>query len=130
MVQNGLIFLKDFTMRLEIKKEKELDKQHRTDIIEEARHIAYDFKRWGFRLKIYPLHPYKGWAKMTPQQIYNPEIYDLYLSDECVAKDMYITDLRKVHLVAKRYKHNYGVKKLRENIKEILEYGIKKHKRV
>lgn len=62
MAQIGQIFLKDFMMRVEIKKCKELDKQHRANIMEEARHIAYDFKRWGFRLKIFSLHQHKGWA--------------------------------------------------------------------
>lgn len=107
-------------MKLETKMRKELEKQHREKIIEDARHIAYDFKRWGFRLNIYPLHPHKGWAKMTPEQVYQPEIYDLQLNDECVAANMHITDLRKLHLAAKRYRHANGVKKLRENIKEII----------
>ncbi len=107
-------------MKLEIKIRKELDKQHREKIIEEARHIAYDFKRWGFRFDIFPLHPHKGWAKMTPKQIYQPETYDLWLGDECVAENLDITNLKKAHLAAKRYRHANGVRKLRENIKEVL----------
>lgn len=107
-------------MKPETKRRKELEKQHREKIIEDARHISYDFKRWGFRLDIIPLHPHKGWAKMTPEQIYQPETYDLWLDNECVAKNMYITDLRKLHLAAKRYRHANGVKKLRENIKDVL----------
>ena len=109
-------------MNPETKRIKELDRQQREKIIREARKIAYDFKRWGFRLDIFPLHPYSGWAKMTPEQVYTPETYDLYLNDECVAEDMYITDLRKSHLASKRYKHDHGVKKLRENIKDILKW--------
>ena len=108
-------------MKTETKKIKELDRQHREKIIQEARKIAYDFKRWGFRLDIFPLHPYSGWAKMTPQQVYQPEIYDLCLNDECIAKNVQITDLRKIYLAAKRYRHDHGIKKLQENIKRILE---------
>ncbi len=107
-------------MKPETKKIKELDRQHREKIIKEARKIAYDFKRWGFRLDIFPLHPYSGWAKMTPQQVYQPEIYALYLDDECIAEDMYITNLKKTHLAVKRYRHDHGVKKLRKNINKIL----------
>ena len=58
---------------------------------------------------------------MTPEQVYTPEIYNLYLNDECVAEDMYITDLRKIHLEAKRYRHDHGIKKLQENIEDILK---------
>lgn len=107
-------------MKPETKMRKELDTQQRDNIIQEARMIKYQFKRWGFQLKIYPLNPYSGWAKMTPEQVYQPEIYDLYFNNECVAKNMYITDLRKVHLAMKRYKHDYGVKKLRNNIKDVI----------
>ncbi len=107
-------------MKPEAKRRKKLDKQHREKIIQEARYIAYDFKRWGFRLDIFPLHPYKGWARMTPEQVYQPEIYDLWLGNECIAEDLYITDLRKTYLAAKRYRHDHGVKRLRENIKQIL----------
>ena len=57
---------------------------------------------------------------MTPEQAYQPEIYDLWLKDECVAKDLYINDLRKVHLAMKRYRHDYGVEKLRKNIKDAI----------
>lgn len=103
-------------MKPETKRIKELDRQQREKIIREARKIAYDFKRWGFRLDIFPLHPHTGWAKMTPEQVYTPEIYNLYLNDECVAEDMYITDLRKIHLEAKRYRHDHGIK----NYKKIL----------
>lgn len=108
-------------MKPETKKIKELDRQHRVRIIQEARKIEYDFKRWGFRLNIFPLHPYCGWAKMTPQQVYQPEIYALYLGDECIKDNMYITDLRKAHLSAKRYRHDNGIKKLQENIEDILK---------
>lgn len=108
-------------MKPETKKIKELDQQHRERIIQEARKIAYDFKRWGFRLDIFPLHPYSGWAKMTPEQVYRPELYDLWLGNECVAEDLYITDLKKIHLAAKRYSHANGVRKLRENIKDVLK---------
>lgn len=121
MAQNGLKFLKGFTMNPETKRIKELDRQQREKIIQEARKIAYDFKRWGFHLDIFSMHPHTGWAKMTPEQVYTPEIYNLYLNDKCVAKDMYITDLRKAYLSAKRYRHDNGVKKLRENIKDILK---------
>ncbi|MGN0477714.1 MAG: hypothetical protein ACI4HM_10320 [Ruminococcus sp.] len=108
-------------MKPETKRIKELDRQQREKIIQEARKIAYNFKRWGFRLDICPLHLYSGWAKMTPEQVYTPEIYNLYLYDECVAEDMYITDLKKAHIAAKRYRHDHGIKKLQENIKKILE---------
>ena len=108
-------------MKTETKKIKELDRQHREKIIQEARKIAYDFKRWGFRLDIFTLHPYSGWAKMTPEQVYTPEIYNLFLNDECVAEDMIITDLRKIYLIAKRYRHDHGIKKLQENIEDILK---------
>ena len=108
-------------MKPETKRIKELDRQQREKIIREARNIAYDFKRWGFHLDIFPLHPHTGWAKMTPEQVYTPEIYNLYLNDECVAEDMYITDLKKAHIAAKRYRHDHGIKKLQENIKKILE---------
>ena len=47
-------------MKPETKRIKELDRQHRERIIQEARKIEYDFKRWGFRLNIFPLHPYCG----------------------------------------------------------------------
>lgn len=104
-------------MKSDTKRIKELDRQQREKIIQEARKIAYDFKRWGFRLNIFPLHPYSGWTKMTPQQVYQPEIYYLYLNDECLAKNMHITDLRKIYLAAKRYRHDHGIKKLQENIK-------------
>ncbi len=57
---------------------------------------------------------------MTPEQVYQPEIYDLCLNDECVAKDLDIINLQKAHLAAKRYRHNHGIKKLRENIKDVL----------
>ena len=107
-------------MKPETKRRKELDRQQRNTIIQESRIIKYQFKRWGFRLNIFPLHPYSGWAKMTQEQIYQPEIYDVWLGKECVAEDLYITDLRKVYLAMKRYKHDYGVKKLRENIKDVL----------
>lgn len=108
-------------MKPETKKIKELDRQEREKITQEARKIAYDFKRWGFRLDIFPLHPYSGWAKMTPQQVYQPEIYALYLDDECIKDNMYITDLSKVYLAAKRYRHDNGIKKLQENIEDILK---------
>lgn len=108
-------------MKTETKNIKELDRQQREKIIREARKIAYDFKRWGFRIDIFPLHPYCGWAKMTPEQVYTPEIYNLCLNDECIVEDMYITDLRKIHLEAKRYRHDHGVKELRDNIKDILK---------
>lgn len=108
-------------MRTELKQQKELDEQYRANILKEARHIQYDFKRWGFRLDIFPLHTYNGWAKMTPKQVYTPEIYYLYLNDECIAENMHISDLRKIYLTAKRYKHDHGIKKLQENIKKILE---------
>lgn len=108
-------------MKIETKKIKELNRKEREKIIQEARKIAYDFKRWGFRIDIFPLHPHTGWAKMTPEQVYTPEIYNLCLNDECIVEDMYITDLRKVHLSAKRYRHDHGVKELRDNIKDILK---------
>ena len=108
-------------MKPETKMIKELDRQQRDKIIREARKIAYDFQRWVFKIDIFPLHPHIGWAKMTPEQVYTPEIYNLYLNDECVAEDMYITDLKKAHHSAKRYRHDHGVKKLRENIKDILK---------
>lgn len=108
-------------MKSDTKRIKELDRQQREKIIQEARKIAYDFKRWGFRLNIFPLHPYSGWAKMTPQQVYQPEIYYLYLNDKCITRNMHITDLRKIYLAAKRYRHDHGIKKLQENIKMILE---------
>ena len=34
-------------MKPETKRIKELDRQHREKIIQEARKIEYDFKRWG-----------------------------------------------------------------------------------
>lgn len=107
-------------MKPEIKRNKELDRQQRDSILQEARTIKYQFKRWKFQLKIYPLNPYSGWAKMTPKQVYQPEIYELWLGDECIAKDLYIKDLKRIYLAMKRYRHDYGVKKLRENIKDVV----------
>lgn len=107
-------------MKPETKRRKELDEQERLKIIHEAKHISYDFERWGFEIKTLPLHPHNGWAKMTPEQVYNPEIYALYLNDECIANDLYIVDLRKIHIKAKRYRHDHGVRKLRENIRDVI----------
>ncbi len=107
-------------MKSDTKRRKELDRQQRANIMQEARMLKYQFKRWGFRLKIYALNPYSGWATMTPEQAYQPEIYELWLENECVADNLYISDLRKVYLAAKRYKHDYGINKLRENIKDVL----------
>ena len=107
-------------MKPETKRIKELDRQQRDSVIQEARIIKYQLKRWGFLLKIYPLNPYSGWAKMSPEQVYQPEIYDLWLANECIAKNLYIKDLRNIYLIMKRYRHDYGIKKLRENIKDVL----------
>ncbi len=102
--------------------QKEIDEQYRDKILEEARYIKSNFKKWGFKIDILPLNPHRGWGKMTAEEIFKPELYDLWLGDEILLIDMNIHQLRKVYRKAKKYRHDYGVKKLRENIKDILKW--------
>ena len=111
-------------MKPETKFQKIKDEQMLKQILSEARSIKFDFKRWGFRLVITPLNVRKGWKRMTPEEIYQPETYSLFLNDECIFADMFIFDLRKIYKLAKRYKHDHGIRKLRENIKEIIGWNI------
>lgn len=108
-------------MKKETKRIKEFKKEKKAEIQELARSISFQFKRWGFELKIEDLNPSHGWAELTPAQAYNPEIYSLFLDDECIISNLYIKDLEKIYKTVKRYKHDFGVKKLRINIKNIIK---------
>lgn len=107
-------------MKKETKRIKKFKQEKKAEIQELARSIGFQFKRWGFKLKIEDLNPSHGWAELTPAQAYNPEIYSLFLDDECIISDLCIKELKNVFLKAKRYKHDFGVKMLRKNIKDII----------
>lgn len=119
MDMNGRKFRRDFMLD-STRIRRKMDEEARSKILRDARSMQFDFKRWGFRLEITPLHIRKGWKKMTPDEIFYPETYDLFLDNECIADDMFITDLRQIYIKAKRYRHHYGTKKLREDIKELI----------
>lgn len=107
-------------MKEETKRIKEFKQEKKAEIQEQARSIGFQFKRWGFDLKIEDLNPSQGWAELTPAQAYNPEKYSLFLDNVCIISDLNIKELKNVFLKSKRYKHDFGVKKLRKNIIEIL----------
>ena len=108
-------------MKKETKRIKKFKQEKKAETQELARSIGFQFERWGFELKIEDLNPYEGWAEMTPDQAYNPEVYDLVLNGRCLLQNLDFKELKKIHLLMKRYRHDHGVKKLRENIKTILQ---------
>lgn len=108
-------------MKAETRRIVEFKREKKAEIQRVARSIGFELKRWGFELYIEDLNPYDGWAEMIPDQAYNPETYNLILNGRYLLQNLDFKELKKTHLLMKRYKHDHGVKKLRENIKEILK---------
>lgn len=107
-------------MKEETRQVVEFKRNKKAEIQRTARSIGFELKRWGFELQIEDLNPYDGWAEMTPEQAYNPEVYSLILNDCYIVQDLDFKELKKIYSLMKRYKHDNGVKKLRENIKIVL----------
>lgn len=107
-------------MKEETRKYKQIKQQTLRELKREARANIWQLGKWGYSVDIEPVVDKTGCKELDWGEIYSFEKFHIYENGRCVFKGCSYFGLRNFTRLAKRYKHNYGVKKLHSYTNEIL----------
>lgn len=107
-------------MKEETRKTKQTKRQVLNELKREARANIWQLGKWGYSVDIEPIAEKVGWKEMDWGDIYSFESFWISEDGRYIFKGCTYFELRKFTKLVKRYKHNYGVKKLHSYTDEII----------
>lgn len=107
-------------MKEETRKRKQSKRKALQELKREARFNIWQLRKWGYFVDIKSNTKNTGYKEMDWKDIYSFENFRIYERGKCILKSCNYFDLRNFAKLAKRYKHNYGVKKLNEHTQEMV----------
>lgn len=107
-------------MKEETKNRKQSKRKALQELQREARINIWQLGKWGYSVDIESIDNDICHKEMTWGDIYSYENFWIHENGRCILRGCSYSGLRNFTKLAKRYKHNYGVRKLHNYTDEII----------